>query len=141
MERKTRTETTLQRAIDKALWLNFKHRTKNANFKVLYSLEDHFLITIPERSIFDKDDFVDLPEDYSKMTYEHIRGIASDQNPLEHWEDIKGTFAIMDGELLRYILHYKVPLEKFMRWELAARGYDKDHKWVGFEKAETIWLE
>jgi len=28
-----------------------------------------------------------------------------------------------------------------IRYELAARGYDKDHKWVGFEKAEEVWLE
>ena len=141
MEEKTRTEITLQKAIDRALWLNFKHRTSNVKFKVLHSLDDHYLITIPERSIFDKDDFEVLPEDYSKMTYNHIKSIYSDMSLPIHWEEIKGKFATMDGEYLRFILHYKVPLEKFIRYELASRGHDEDHTWIGFEKAEEIWLK
>ncbi|MFC4634637.1 hypothetical protein ACFO3O_12000 [Dokdonia ponticola] len=39
------------------------------------------------------------------------------------------------------ILAYDIPLEKLIRYSLSARGYDKDHKWVGFNKAKDIWLE
>ena len=63
------------------------------------------------------------------------------EDPLNHWEEIRGIYSIMDGELLRYILQSKIPLEKFIRFELASRGYDKDYRWCGFEKAEEIWLK
>ena len=47
----------------------------------------------------------------------------------------------MDGEILRFILKYKMPIERFIRYELASRGYDENHQWVGFEKAKAIWLQ
>tara|TARA_Y100000815_G_scaffold275744_1_gene316719 strand:+ start:37972 stop:38127 length:156 start_codon:yes stop_codon:yes gene_type:complete len=50
-------------------------------------------------------------------------------------------FQTANGGLLRFLLIYQIPLEKFMRYELACRGYDKDHKWVGFKKAEKICLK
>lgn len=49
-------------------------------------------------------------------------------------------FSVQDGEILRFILKYQVPLERLIRFELAARGFDKDHIWGGLEKAEKIWL-
>lgn len=64
-----------------------------------------------------------------------------DKEPLPHLSEIIGTFSVMDGELLRFILHAKIPLEKLIRYELAMRGHDKNHRWCGFEKAEEIWLE
>ncbi len=64
-----------------------------------------------------------------------------DEDPLPFWEELTGVFAIMDGELLRYILHSKIPLEKLIRFELAARGFDKNHRWVGFSKSFKIWLD
>ncbi len=64
-----------------------------------------------------------------------------DEDPLHHFEEIRGMFSVMDGEILRFILEAKIPLEKFIRYELASRGFDKDHKWVGFEKVEEIWLK
>ncbi len=75
------------------------------------------------------------------MDYKHIRQISMDEDPLNHWEEIRGMFSVMDGEILRYILEANIPLEKFIRNELANRGYDKDHQWVGFDKAEQIWLK
>jgi hypothetical protein len=47
----------------------------------------------------------------------------------------------MDGKILRYILYAKIPLEKLIRFELAGRGFDENHRWVGFEKAHEIWLQ
>jgi hypothetical protein len=34
----------------------------------------------------------------------------------------------MNGKLLRFLLHTKIPLEKLIRHELASRGYDKNHR-------------
>jgi hypothetical protein len=46
-----------------------------------------------------------------------------------------------DDEILRFILENKIPLDRIIRHELALRGYDKDHRWCGFDKARFIWLE
>ncbi|WP_299884398.1 hypothetical protein [uncultured Lacinutrix sp.] len=75
------------------------------------------------------------------MTYSEIKAIASDSESLEHWEAIRGMISTQDGEILRFILKYQVPLEKFIRYELAARGFDESHHWIGFDKAEKIWLK
>ena len=56
-------------------------------------------------------------------------------------EEIAGMFSIVHGETLRFILSAHIPLERFIRYELACRGYDKDFLWVGFDKAENIWLK
>ncbi|WP_452598444.1 hypothetical protein [Pontimicrobium sp. MEBiC01747] len=50
-------------------------------------------------------------------------------------------FSTMHGDYLRFLLHYKVPLEKFIRFELASRGYDGNFNWVGFDASEKIWLQ
>jgi len=78
--------------------------------------------------------------DYSNMSYEDIGRIAQEFDPLPFWEKIRGMVALIDGETLRYILYAQIPLEKFIRFELAARGFDEKHRWCGFEKAEEIWL-
>jgi hypothetical protein len=62
-------------------------------------------------------------------------------DPLHHFEEIRDMFTIIDGEILRFILKYKMPLEKFIRNELVNRGHDENHKWIDFEKAEQIWLK
>lgn len=46
-----------------------------------------------------------------------------DSESLPHWEEHIGTFSVMDGELLRFILHTKISLTKLIRYELAMRGY------------------
>ncbi len=75
------------------------------------------------------------------MTYEHIVTIGMDRDPLRHWEEIRGMFTTMEGDLLRFIIEKKIPWEKIIRYELACRRHDKDHKWCGFEKAKEIWLK
>lgn len=130
-----------QKAIDLAVWLNFKHRVDGKHFGVIQSIEGDFLIISPNHPTIKDEQFEVLPEDYSGMNYKHIRNIGMDVEPLHHWEEIRGMFSVMDGETLRFILKYKIPLEKLIRYELACRGYDENHKWVGFEKAEAIWLK
>lgn len=130
------------KAICHALWMKFKYRRAKLNFGVIKrldnkwgSLED---LTAKEINI----PFLDvLPKDLSEMSYDDIRAIRTDENPLKHWEEITGMISTMDGEILRYILHSKLPLEKLIRFELAERGYDENTHWVGFEKANNIWLK
>ena len=82
-----------------------------------------------------------MRDDHSKIGYRAIRHIRMDREPLPHWEAITGMFSVADSEILWYLLHAKVPIEMFIRYELASRGYDRDHRWCGFDKAEKIWLE
>ncbi|SDW82242.1 hypothetical protein SAMN05444411_102247 [Lutibacter oricola] len=130
-----------QKAVDKALWLNFEYRTNNKQFGVIQSTNDDYLVVLKDSVSFERKNFEKLPCDYSKLSYKKIQMIAMDEDPLNHWEEIRGLFSVMDGELLRYIIHSKIPLEKFIRFELAARGFDKNHQWCGFDKAEKIWLK
>jgi len=81
-----------------------------------------------------------LPKDYSNMNYDDIRHVGMDSNSLPSWDKIIGLFSIADGEILRFILHTKLPLERLIRHELTSRGYDKNHRWCGFDKAAEIWL-
>ena len=62
-------------------------------------------------------------------------------NWLPHWESIFGMFSVIDGEILRFVLHNKISLERLVRHELASRGYDKNHRYFGFAKSHEIWLE
>lgn len=130
-----------QKAIDFALWLNFKHRLDGKVFGVIRSAHGDYLIVPPDHPTFCNETFEDIPENYNEMDFKDIQNIYTDFDPLAHFEELKGAFAIMDGELLRFILKHKIPLEKFIRYELACRGYDENHLWCGFEKAEEIWLK
>jgi len=85
--------------------------------------------------------FETLPDSYTSLSYDRIAEIFADHNPLWFWEELKGTLATLNGELLRFIIAYDIPLEKLIRYSLSARGYDKEMKWVGFDKAKEIWLE
>jgi hypothetical protein len=140
MTKKIRRQASKEKAIDQAIWLTFKHRRKHKNFGVVQSSQGDCLIIEHPHASFSESEFEPLPNDYSQMDYSHIKRIGMDEDPLMHWEEIKGMVSTMHGELLRFILKYNVPLEKFIRLELANRGHDENHVWVGFEKAEEIWL-
>jgi len=128
-----------QKAIDLALWQNHNHRYDD-NYGVVSSIDEDYIVFQTDHPSFDKRSFEKLPDDYSKMSYKHIRKIRMDEDPLSHWEEIAGMFSVVHGETLRFILSTKIPLERFIRYELAARGHDKDFRWIGFDKAEEFWL-
>jgi len=132
-----------QKAIDQALWLNFSHRVENKRFGVVKFVTGDYGVTpiLLHNEEQRKLQFEKLPQGYTDMDYTNIQHIREDQDPLNHWEGLYGAFATLDGEYLRFLLHYNIPLEKLIRYELAARGYDRDHKWCGFDKARAIWLE
>lgn len=131
---------SLQRAIDIALWMNFKYRLDKRSFVIIQNKKTKHYQVISQKGTR-KSLWIDHPENYFNMSYQHIASIGGQTSPLSHWEEIMGLFSSTHGELLRFIIAYKVPLEKIIRFELAARGHDKNHLWVGFEKAREIWLE
>ncbi len=131
-----------QKAIDHAMWLNFKYRIAEIKFGVIHGPDDNWAVCEEATSQEIEISFLNiLPKDYSQISYDDIRHIRMDNNPLPHWEELFGMFSVMDGEILRYILHAKIPLEKLIRHELTGRGYDENHRWCGFDKANEIWLK
>lgn len=132
--------TEKQKAIDVALWRNYNHRYDD-NYAVVETAKGEYIVCQTDDTKYVDATFEVLAKDHSKMDYEHIGQIRSDYDPLSHWEEIAGMFSVVHGEVLRFILFANVPLERFIRYELAGRGYDKEFKWVGFETAETIWLK
>lgn len=129
-----------QKAIDLALWQNHNHRFDDT-YGVVLSSKGDYLIVATDDPVFKKEEFETLPEKYMDISYKDIKQIAIDDTPLEHWEEIRGMFSTAHGETLRYILSSNIPLEKFIRYELASRGYDVNFQWVGFDESEKIWLK
>jgi len=131
-----------QKAIDHCLWLNFKYRIANIRFGVLHGPDNNWAVCEEATAQELEMEFLDiLPENYSLMDYDDIRHIRMDRDVLPHWDAIVGMISVTDGEILRYIIHAKIPLEKLIRHELAGRGYDENHRWCGFDKASEIWLK
>jgi hypothetical protein len=129
------------KAIDHALWLNFEHRTKDTLYGVTQSMEHDYLVLPIDHPTVTGETFEVLPDSYASMDYDQIAEIFADRNPLWFWAELQGMLSTTNGELLRFILAYNIPLEKLIRYSLSARGYDKDQKWVGFNKAKEVWLE
>lgn len=131
-----------QKAIDHAMWLNFKYRIAGIAFGVIHGPEDNWAVC--ERATADEMglSFLDiLPTNYSEFSYISLDIIRQDQEPLPFWDSVIGMVSVVDGEVLRYILENKIPLDKLIRHELALRGFDKNHRWCGFDKAREIWLK
>jgi hypothetical protein len=130
-----------QKAVDHAMWLNFKYRIAGIVFGVIHGPDRNWAVceqaTADEMGI----PFLNiLPKDYSELSYKQLDSIRQDQEPLPFWEAIVGMISTADGEILRYILENKIPLDKIIRHELALRGFDENHRWCGFDKAREIWL-
>ena len=131
-----------QKAIDHCLFLNFKYRISKIKFGIIHGPENNWAVLEEATAKEMEMPFLDvLPKDYSEMTYNNIRHIRMDRDPLPFWNAITGLFSVADGEILRYIIHAKIPLDKLIRHELASRGYDENHRWCGFDKASEIWLK
>ena len=130
-----------EKAVHHAMWLNFKYRIAGITFGVISRPKNNFAVceqaTANELGV----SFLEiLPNDYSELSYDDLRRVKMDNDSLPYWSSIIGVFSVIDGEILRFILHNKMPIEKLIRHELATRGYDKNHRWCGFDKAEEIWL-
>jgi hypothetical protein len=133
----------LDKAVDWAIWLNFtQFNDKLPKYGVIDGPEENYAVVREDHPFMDEFSFIEnLPQDYSHLDFNHLKAIGSDFDPLPHWASIKGAFDTMKTRYLLFILDQKVPLEKFIRYTLASRGYDQKAEWIGFEKAEKLWLE
>lgn len=131
-----------QKAIDHAMWLNFKYRIAGINFGVVDGSKRNWAVC--ERATADEMDmpFLDvLPKDFLGLSYRQLDNVRQDRQVLPFWESIIAMVSVTDGEILRFILENKIPLDKIIRHELALRGFDKNHRWCGFDNAREIWLK
>jgi hypothetical protein len=132
----------MEKAIHHCLWLNFKYRIAKITFGIIHGPDNNWAVLEEATAKEMEKEFLDiLPKDYSKMSYTALRHIRMDNEPLPHLEELVGHFSTMDGEILRFILHSKIPIEKLIRFELASRGFDENHRWCGFDKSHEIWLK
>ena len=130
------------KAIDIALFANFKARLVQPHeYSVIEGPDDNYAVVNRKQiDSLTQPEYIKLPAHYLKLTFNQLQKIKQDVEPVPHWETIVGIFSSQDGEILRFILDKKIPLDKFIRLELAARGHDKDHTWVGFDKAYEQWI-
>jgi CRISPR/Cas system CMR-associated protein Cmr3 (group 5 of RAMP superfamily) len=131
----------LNNAIDRAVWLQFQYRNQERYFVVYDGPEDNFvvsdLLTAQEMEL--DNHFYPLANSYKNLSYERLEAIAKDSDMLEHWENLLGKFSVMEGELLRFIIRFQIPVEKLIRHELVNRGFDQNNQWVGFDASKDIW--
>lgn len=133
----------LNNAIDRAVWLQFQYRNQERNFVVYDGPEDNFVVSdlLTAQEMEMDSHFYSLPDSYFNLSHERLDAIAKDTDILEHWENLLGKFSVMEGELLRFIIRYHIPLEKLICHELSNRGFDQNHHWVGFEASKKIWRQ
>ncbi len=131
----------LDKAVDAALWLQFKYQLDKRKFKVVLNKASGLYAVAPKDGTIRSKSVLQLPENYENMSYEKIQTIRSDFTPLSHWEELSGMISTTHGILLRFLLYYKVPIEKWIRYEVAMRGYDENFNWVGVDQARKIWLK
>tara|TARA_R110002051_G_scaffold2660_1_gene14267 strand:- start:15443 stop:15880 length:438 start_codon:yes stop_codon:yes gene_type:complete len=131
-----------QKAIHHCLWLNFKYRIAKIKFGIINGPNKNFAVVEEATAVDMEMPFLDiLPKDYTDLNYDDIRLIRMDKDPLPHLEELIANFSTMDGEILRFIIHSKIPVEKLIRFELAGRGFDENHRWCGLSKSFEIWLD
>lgn len=129
-----------RRAMDIAMWMNFKNQSPNKTYEVikLKKSKGYKVVKVKSKN---KSRFITRPTDYSDMTYEQIKQVCEDLNPLDHWDAIIGLFCTTNLEMLKFIIIHKVPLEKLIRYNLSQMGYDLKNRFVGYDKAQRIWLK
>ena len=131
-----------QKAVDHCLWRNCKYRIAGIRFGVIDGPDNNFAVCEEATAREMEMNFLDvLPENHYQLSYKQLDVIRQDQEPLPFWESIIGMISVIDGEILRFILEQNIPLDKIIRHELSLRGFDKNHRWCGFDRAREIWLK
>lgn len=130
------------KAIDLAKWLNFIDGNKSYTYEICRHGNHQFRVTEIDLTKKKPSTWLDiLPANYAQMSYEHLASVYSDVDPLSHMDDIRGMFCTLNNQILLFILQEKLPLKKFIRKELASRGYDNHNTFIGFKAAEKLWLK
>ena len=136
--------SNLDKARDRALWLEFEHRNVPKQYVVFDGPEDNYAVADLQTATQELDitnQYYSLPENYQHWTYGDLKGIAGDPEMLEHFETLLGKFSVMESQLLMFILKYQVPLEKIIRHELGCRGFDSQNRWIGYTESEKEWQQ
>jgi hypothetical protein len=94
----------LDKARDRALWLEFEHRNIPKHFMVFDGRKTIMRWRIYRRQKKWISHHYSLPETYEHLSYGELKEISRDTNMLEHWEDLLGKFSVMEGEILRFVL-------------------------------------
>ena len=131
----------LDKAIDRAVWLQFEHRNSKRKFVVYDGPKDNFAVSdlqTAEEMEMDSH-FYSLPDSYFNLSHKRLEAITKDTDMLQHWEELLGKFSVMEGELLRFIIRFQIPVEKLICHELSNRGVDQNNQWVGVEASKKIW--
>lgn len=128
------------KAIDTAKWANFIERT-NDNVVCSKGKGKFEVKAINPTRRLPSMWLNIVPDTYAKMDYDHISYIYGDSDPLQHMEAIRSLFSLATNQVLRFILAEHIPLEKFIRMELASRGRDHQDDFVGHEWAKKVWLK
>jgi len=76
-----------QKAFDLAIWQNHNHRFDD-NYGVVLSSKGDYMVCQTDHPSLSKSEFENLPVDYKKMDYKHIRQIRMDDDPLPHFEEM-----------------------------------------------------
>lgn len=134
--------SSMDKAIHHCTWLNFKYRIVNKRFGIIEHPEFKYAVcdevTAKERG----DAFLDiLPEDYSDLDYFTVLDIRQELKPIPHWIKLLDMVSTADEEILRFVLYTKIPFERLIRFELARRCYDENHRLISHEESRALWLK
>lgn len=134
---------TIDKAIDDALYRNFLAFCKSEDeiFGVVHGPDDDYVVISEKEAEEFEFQLLDvLTKDFKQLSYDQIKAIRSDYEPLTHLEEIFGAFSTIPVENLLYILKEKIQLKQLIRYELSIRGVNKKGEWVGFEASKQIWF-
>ncbi len=129
------------KALNTAIWLNFKHQAEGeGRFSIIDGPSGEF--TVVSHDIledFENPSVIPHDDHYEGIDPEVAHYIRHDPEPMDHWQEIIDMISMMDGDILRFILYTDLPLNTFIKEELAGRGYDDRGNWIGFEQSKALW--
>lgn len=130
---------TLEEAMDRALWLNFRYHLKDEAYFVVDGPEFYSVVNQEMLTELGADNSYPLPESLASLGWETLDAFKQREELPSNWETMIGSLRGIGTEVLHFMVHYKVPLALLFCHEIASRGFDTKGKWVGFDKAEAIW--
>lgn len=133
-------QTNREDAIQYAIWLNFKYRLGNTSFGVIQIDQEEYRIIDKVDAKEAELNFTEhLPDNYEMLTFDQIE-LIRESNVLPHFENLKEFTSNLDIELLMFLTLKNFPMEKWLRYELASRGYDENLIYIGDRQARKKWI-
>lgn len=136
----TKSFNNLYCAIDYASWENFVRGSKQ--FKVFERHKNLYIVEEVVTGSKKRKGLIQISEPYyENLSYDHLKSVSKEFELERFMENIKGAFSNMSNQELLFILNKRIPIIKFIRLEIANRGFDEHNDWVGFTAAEKIWCK